>query len=247
MTLDSLPYLETNGAFPSPELALVADSEAPGLLALGGSLEPAMLLKAYSNGIFPWFSAGEPILWWSPDPRMVLRTDNFKLHRSLEKTIRRFCSDPNNEIKVDFAFEAVIQACASNPRRSHTGTWIVPSMVEAYTQLHHASYAHSIETWVDGKLVGGLYCVAIGNAVFGESMFSHATDASKIALTALVAICRTHQVAWIDCQQNTKHLASMGAAEIPRSAFLNHVRKTSQLPGPQWQFSPLYWQHVLPL
>ena len=245
MTSNKLPWLAEGAAFPAPELAWDQASEAPGLLAIGASLDTPTLVAAYSAGIFPWFSTGQPILWWSPDPRMVLRTANFKLHRSLRKTLGRFCSSKHCEIRVDSAFESVIQACASSPRLGQAGTWIVPAMVQAYIKLNEAGFAHSIETWVDGELEGGLYCVAIGNAVFGESMFARSTDASKIALSALVALCREHGVALIDCQQNTRHLASLGASEIPRADFLKHIGLAQQDAGPVWQFSPLYWAHVL--
>jgi leucyl/phenylalanyl-tRNA--protein transferase len=245
MASDNLPWLADGAPFPPPELAWDQGSEAPGLLAMGGFLDTPSLVDAYSNGIFPWFSTGQPILWWSPDPRMVLRTANFKLHRSLRKTIQRFRDHSGCEIRVDSAFESVIKACASSPRLGQSGTWIVPAMVQAYIELHHAGFAHSIETWVDGKLEGGLYCVAIGNAVFGESMFARSTDASKIALCALVALCHKHGVTLIDCQQNTRHLASLGASEIPRADFLRHIRAVQHDVGPVWQFSPLYWEHVL--
>ena len=245
MEPNNLPWLAENALFPAPEMAWNQQSEAPGLLAIGASLDTTTLVNAYSNGIFPWFSTGQPILWWSPDPRMVLRPANFQLHRSLCKTINRFRKSTNCEIRVDSAFESVIAACASSPRSGQAGTWIVPAMVRAYTDLYHAGFAHSIETWVDDKLEGGLYCVAVGNAVFGESMFARSTDASKIALTALVALCREYGVALIDCQQNTRHLASMGASEIPRAEFLSHIRMAQRHTGPIWQFSPLYWAHVL--
>ena len=245
MASDNLPWLAENAPFPAPEMAWDQHSAAPGLLAIGASLETPTLVDAYSNGIFPWFSDGQPILWWSPDPRMVLCPANFKFHRSLRKTINQFRTSLNCEIRVDSAFESVIKACASSPRLGQAGTWIVPPMVQAYIHLHQAGFAHSIETWVDGKLEGGLYCVAVGNAVFGESMFAHSTDASKIALTALVALCREHGVALIDCQQNTRHLASLGASEIPRTEFLAHIRQAQKHAGPVWQFSHLYWAHVL--
>ena len=245
MASDDLPWLAEHAPFPAPEQAWDQNSEAPGLLAIGASLDTSTLIDAYSKGIFPWFSVGQPILWWSPDPRMVLRTSNFRLHRSLRKTLNRFRDWENCEVRVNTAFEEVIDACASSPRLGQAGTWILPAMVQAYIDLHYAGFAHSIETWVDGKLEGGLYCVAVGNAVFGESMFARSTDASKIALSALVALCREWGVALIDCQQNTGHLASMGASEIPREDFLKHIRRVQKDTGPVWQFSPLYWAHVL--
>lgn len=241
----TLPRLARHAAFPDAQLAWGEDSEAPGLLACGGSLDTSTLIDAYSHGIFPWFSAGQPILWWSPDPRMVLQPANFKLHRSLRKTLGKFRNSSNCEIRVDSAFESVIHACASSPRLGQAGTWIVPSMVQAYADLHYAGFAHSVETWINGRLEGGLYCVAVGKAVFGESMFANSTDASKIALAALVAVCLEHGVTFIDCQQNTRHLASMGAGEISRSHFIAHISQAQKDTGLIWRFSPLYWTHVL--
>ena len=245
MASNNLPWLAEGASFPDPVLAWDRNSEAPGILAIGTSLNTSTLVDAYSSGIFPWFSVGQPILWWSPDPRMVLRPQNYKLHRSLRKKINRFRISHTCEVRVNSAFESVINACSSCARLGQAGTWIVPAMQQAYIDLHHAGFAHSVETWVDGKLEGGLYCVAIGNAVFGESMFAHSTDASKIALSALVALCLEHGVALIDCQQNTRHLASLGASEIPRADFLTHIHQARQDAGLVWQFSPLYWTHVL--
>jgi leucyl/phenylalanyl-tRNA--protein transferase len=239
-----LPWLEPGDAFPPVEQAWGLDSDAPGLLAAGGSLDVDTLQRAYGRGIFPWFSAGQPILWWSPDPRMVLEVERFRLHRSLRKTLHRFQLDASCEIRFDSAFEQVIRACAGSPREGQNGTWIVPEMVEAYGKLYRAGYAHSVETWIDGQLVGGLYCVALGRAVFGESMFARATDASKIALAALVAFCRHHGVRMIDCQQNTRHLASLGAHEVPRVDFLRHIGRAQLEPAPRWQFDPLYWREL---
>jgi leucyl/phenylalanyl-tRNA--protein transferase len=240
-----LPWLAAGENFPSPDTAWTDADPAPGLLAAGASLDTETLIKAYTHGIFPWFSAGQPILWWSPDPRMVLQCKNFKLHRSLRKTLTRFLTGPNNEIRMDHCFDQVIRSCANQPRDGQAGTWIVEEMVEAYRQLHRNGHAHSVETWVDGRLVGGLYCVNLGGMVFGESMFCHATDASKIALSALVAFCRAHQIAAIDCQQNTQHLASLGAAEIPRADFIRHLQKTTHHTAPEWTFSPLHWQQLM--
>lgn len=149
------------------------------------------------------------------------------------------------EIRVDSVFEEVIYACANSPRHGQTGTWIVPAMMQAYVQLHHAGVAHSVETWVDGHLVGGLYFVAVGQAVFGESMFHRTTDGSKIALAALVAMCRRFGITQIDCQQNTRHLASLGAAEISRESFASHVATAARQTGPQWVFSPVYWNDIV--
>ena len=176
---------------------------------------------------------------------MVLNPAEFRLHPSLKKRIKKFVRSPQHEIRVDSAFEMVINACAKNPRPGQSGTWIVPAMVQAYVRLHHAGLAHSVETWVEGQLVGGLYFVAIGHAVFGESMFHHATDASKIALAALVSICRHFGISQIDCQQDTQHLASLGAAEIPRAVFIDRIAAAVSQPEPAWTFSPLYWNCLL--
>ena len=240
-----LPWLDPGAAFPAPETAWGQDCEAPGLLAAGGDLECSTLQQAYSHAIFPWFSEGQPILWWSPDPRMVMAVANFRLHRSLRKTVQRFKNDPTCEIRFDTAFVQVIEACAHTRRQGQPGTWIIPGMVEAYTRLFEAGHAHSVETWVDGQLTGGLYCVALGRAVFGESMFARMPDASKIALAALIAFCRENAITTIDCQQNTAHLASLGAAEISRDTFVQHVQWARQQPPVAWQFSPLYWHHLL--
>ena len=202
------------------------------------------LIKAYGEGIFPWFSKGQPILWWSPDPRMVLQTGKFRVHRSLRKTIQSFRASTACDIRFNTAFNQVIRACASHPRIGQTGTWIVPAMVTAYQDLHDAGFAHSVETWINGQLVGGLYCVALGKAVFGESMFSHATDTSKIALAALVCFCRQQGITHIDCQQNTRHLASLGAEEMPRAEFLTALRSARMAPPLDWHFEPLYWEQL---
>ena len=240
-----LPWLEPGDQFPDVAQTWGETDPIPGLLAAGGALDVDTLLQAYGHGIFPWFSDGQPILWWSPDPRMVLQTANFRLHRSLRKTLEKFRRDAACEIRINHAFGDVIRACATSPRDGQAGTWILPQMVEAYESLHRAGYAHSVETWVDGVLVGGLYCVAVGKAVFGESMFARNTDASKIALAALVALCRRNQIPMVDCQQNTRHLASLGAAELPRAVFVEHITHHHTLPTPEWVFEPLYWREIL--
>jgi leucyl/phenylalanyl-tRNA---protein transferase len=203
-----------------------ADDEAPGLLAAGGRVTTARLEEAYRKGVFPWFSQGQPVLWWSPDPRMVLPVADFHITRSLRKTLRRFRRTPGCQVRIDSAFRQVITACAGTPREGQDGTWILPPMVEAYVAWHQVGRVHSVETWIDGHLCGGLYGVGIGRMFFGESMFSHRTDASKIALAALVAFCRSKGITLIDCQQNTGHLASMGAHEVPRSEFERHLSLT---------------------
>ena len=241
----SIHWLEPHQPFPAVETAWGEDSALPGLLAAGGTLDAEHLRLAYHQGIFPWFSAGQPILWWSPDPRMVLQVADFHLRRSLRKTIQKFSQSSSCEIRIDTAFTQVMGHCASTPRDGQNGTWILPNIVDAYTELHTQGMAHSVETWVNGELVGGLYCVAIGKAVFGESMFSLRADASKIALSALVALCRAHQVPQIDCQQATPHLAFMGAQEIPRSTFLHTVHRAIKEPSFPWQFSDDLWQQLL--
>ena len=241
----TLPWLEPGEPFPDVAQAWGAGAPAPGLLAAGGALDVPTLRQAYTHGIFPWFSAGQPILWWSPDPRMVLQTAQFRLHRSLRKTLQSLLLQGRLEVRMDTAFTRVIGACAEAPRRGQDGTWILPEMVAAYTALHQAGFAHSVETWIDGELVGGLYCVAVGRAVFGESMFARRTDASKMALAALVAFCRQHGIPQVDCQQNTGHLATLGAAEMPRQAFLEVVQAQQTAPAPCWTFEPLYWKQVL--
>jgi len=240
-----LPWLQPGDPFPDPAQAWDQRQPAPGLLAAGGALDVDSLQRAYANGIFPWFSEGQPILWWSTDPRMVLFTDAFRLHRSLRKTIARFAADPRCEIRFDGDFDAVIRACATSERPGQSGTWIVPAMVQAYQAFHRAGFAHSVETWIDGRLAGGLYCVALGRAVFGESMFTRMPDASKIALAALVAWCRNAQVRMIDCQQNTRHLASLGAREIPRAEFVRHVASQVRAAPAPWRFEPVYWDALL--
>lgn len=242
----NLPWLDPGEPFPEAARAWDAGQPAPGLLAAGGALDVDSLHRAYSAGIFPWFSEGQPILWWSTDPRMVLFTDEFKLHRSLRKPLARFIADPRCELRIDSAFGEVIRACSGSERTGQSGTWILPRMVKAYEAFHRAGFAHSVETWIDGRLEGGLYCVAIGQAVFGESMFTRVTDASKIALAGLVAFCRHHGIGMIDCQQNTPHLASLGAREIARETFVSHVARNTGKPGPRWQFNPVYWNDLLP-
>jgi len=242
----SLPWLVAGDPFPPVDQTWGAESEAPGLLAAGGQLDVSTLRDAYGNGIFPWFSDGQPVLWWSPDPRMVLQVSRFRLHQSLRKTIRQFLRTPGCEIRIDTAFAEVIRQCAGSPRDGLKGTWIVPTMEQAYIDLHLAGYAHSVETWIDGQLVGGLYCVAIGKAVFGESMFSKRSDASKIALAALICFCKMHAIAQIDCQQNTRHLASMGAAEMTRASFMRQCNVAMQEAAPNWDFDALYWRELLP-
>jgi leucyl/phenylalanyl-tRNA--protein transferase len=240
-----LPWLEPGEPFPAPHHAWGESDPIPGLLAAGGSLDVETLCEAYGQGIFPWFSEDQPILWWSPDPRMALAPAAFRLHRSLRKKLLAFRASPACEIRIDHDFEAVIRACAQAPRPGQSGTWIVEDMIDAYLALHRAGFAHSMETWVDGELAGGLYCVALGKAVFGESMFTRRDDASKIALAALVALCLRHGVQLIDCQQNTAHLASLGANEISRDRLVGHVAQARGQAPVAWRFEPVYWSELL--
>jgi leucyl/phenylalanyl-tRNA--protein transferase len=211
-----------------------AETEPNGLLAVGGDLTPRRLLEAYKAGCFPWFSDDQPILWWSPDPRMVLFPGELQVSRSLRKTLRR----GRFQVSTDQAFADVIRGCAG-PRRDGDGTWLLPEMIAAYSELHRLGLAHSVEVWQDGKLVGGLYGVSLGKAFFGESMFSRATDASKVALVLLTELCRQAGFAFIDCQVYTEHLHRLGAREIPRPEFLERLEQALQQPGAtDWQRPP---------
>jgi leucyl/phenylalanyl-tRNA--protein transferase len=225
-----IPLLRTDIPFPPVEQALRSPN---GLLAAGGDLSADRLLGAYRQGIFPWFSEGEPILWWSPDPRMVLFPKEFKISNSLRKTLR----NASYEVRTDTAFEQVMRACAA-PREGANGTWIHEEMVAAYCELHRLGYAHSVETWMDGELVGGLYGMSLGRMFYGESMFSRRSDASKIALAHLAAQLEQWDFGMIDCQMNTPHLSSLGAREIPRGEFIHQLQKLTGLPAvaAPWRF-----------
>ncbi|MDR2166110.1 MAG: leucyl/phenylalanyl-tRNA--protein transferase [Zoogloeaceae bacterium] len=211
-----IPWLDADTPFPPVVRAL---REPNGLLAAGGDLSVFRLLAAYRQGIFPWFSEGEPILWWSPDPRMVLFPEKFTPSRSLAKTLRQ----GRYEVRLDTAFGAVVQACAQIPRPGQDGTWITDAMRAAYGALHRQGYAHSVETWIESELAGGLYGVAIGRMFYGESMFARRRDASKIAFAELARRLKVAGFGMIDCQVRTAHLASLGAREIPRAEFLRRL------------------------
>lgn len=216
--------------FPPVELAL---REPDGLLAVGGGLEPERLLNAYRHGIFPWYSEGQPILWWSPDPRTLLFPWQLKVSRSLARTLRQ----QRFRISLDTDFPGVIRGCAE-PRRDEPGTWITAEIRQAYERLHQLGLAHSVETWRDGRLVGGLYGVALGRAFFGESMFSRVSNASKVAFVHLVRQLAAWDFALIDCQVHTRHLASLGAVEVPRHEFIRQLEAALRFPdrsGP-WRF-----------
>ncbi|MGL4230551.1 MAG: leucyl/phenylalanyl-tRNA--protein transferase [Casimicrobium sp.] len=215
--MSNLTWLNQNDPFPPVDHAL---DDPNGLLCAGLELTGARVLAAYERGIFPWYSEGQPVLWWSPDPRMVLRPNEFKLHRSLRKALR----NTRYEIRVDQNFEAVMRACAE-PRPDQDGTWISEAIIAAYTELHDAGYAHCVECWIDDELAGGLYGIALGRVFFGESMFMRRTDASKIAFAHLVTQLTRWQFELIDCQQQTAHLASLGAAPISRKKFISELAR----------------------
>jgi leucyl/phenylalanyl-tRNA--protein transferase len=223
-----VPWLRENTPFPPVERALRSPN---GLLCAGADLSPPRLLDAYAHGIFPWFSEGDPILWWSPDPRMVLFPAELKVSRSLRRSVDRGIY----ETRFDTDFASVIAECAA-PRDGQAGTWIVPEMVSAYTALHEMGFVHSVESWRDGELVGGLYGMALGKVFFGESMFARAPDASKVALVRLVARLQAEGFRLVDCQQATAHLASLGARQIPRHEFAKRVQESIQYPlsGARW-------------
>jgi leucyl/phenylalanyl-tRNA--protein transferase len=218
----TIPWLDDNDPFPPVETAL---DEPNGLLAAGGGLSAERLLDAYRRGIFPWFGEEDPVLWWTPDPRMVLWLNELHVSRSLRRTVRsgRF------SITLDTAFDAVIRGCAE-PRDDDAGTWITPAILAAYNELAASGHAHSVEAWAGGQLVGGVYGVASGRMFYGESMFSRTPDASKVALASLVRQLHRWGFELIDCQMSTTHLASLGAREIPRTEFMRHVARLTSLP-----------------
>jgi leucyl/phenylalanyl-tRNA--protein transferase len=217
-----IPLLGPTEPFPSVDRAL---DEPNGLLAAGGGLSIPRLIEAYSRGVFPWFSEGDPVLWWCPDPRMVLPTNAVHVSRSLRRRLRR----QDYAVTFDRAFSDVLRACAA-PRRHEVGTWLLPPMIRAYERLHGAGAAHSIEIWMNGELAGGLYGVSLGRMFFGESMFTRQTDASKMAIVLLAAQLARWKVPLIDCQMRTEHLATLGAVEIPRRDFVRTVEQLIMMP-----------------
>ena len=202
------------------------EAEADGLLAVGGDLTKERLLAAYRQGIFPWYEVGQPILWWCPDPRLVLFPEELKISRSLRKVLRK----QEFEIRFDSSFENVIKACADVRTEHGKGTWIIPEMQQAYTELHQEGYAHSVESWLNGELVGGLYGISLGQCFFGESMFSTVSDSSKAALVALAEFSKQAGIKIIDCQMTTQHLLSLGAREIDRQSFLRKLNQYLEKP-----------------
>lgn len=230
-----LPWLDPDNdhtPFPPVECAL---RDPDGLLAAGGSLTPQRLLDAYRRGIFPWYTQGQPILWWSPDPRSVLFPGELKVSRSLHKTLRKKVF----RVTVDTAFRQVIEACAE-PRRDETGTWITAEMAGAYAQLHALGWAHSVECWVEETLVGGLYGIGMGRVFFGESMFTRCTDASKVALVYLVRQLEAWGYGLIDCQVRSAHMETLGARNVPRARFIELLDRYADEPGraPPWTLDP---------
>lgn len=227
-----IPWLSARDAFPPVTRAL---TEPNGLLAAGGDLSASRLIEAYRHGIFPWFNEDEPVLWWSPDPRMVLFVADVRVSRSLRKVLR---SDVFR-VTFDEAFEEVMRGCAA-PREGQDGTWITEDMLEAYTGLAAAGMAHSVEVWHGQQLVGGLYGVSIGRMFYGESMFSRVSNASKVALVSLARQLQRWQFEIVDCQMSTAHLASLGARDLPRAQFLEYVGRLTPLPPPPlpWRFDP---------
>lgn len=229
-----IAWLQASDPFPPVDAALTAEEGFPGLLAAGADLSAQRLLMAYRQGIFPWFCKGEPILWWSTDPRMVLMTAALKISASLKKTLRKvhvsMASGGLWTIRFDYAFETVMRACAA-PRNGVPGTWISEEIIAGYVGLHDQGYAHSAELWCDGELVAGAYGVCIGRMFYGESMFTTVADGSKVALTYLVHFLHHQGVTMIDCQQQTSHLASLGAAPISRASFLAHLNMATEMPS----------------
>lgn len=234
-----IPWIRAGQPFPPLHSAL---REPSGLLAASTELRADHLLEAYKNGIFPWYSPGEPVLWWSPDPRMTLTTAELKIPRSLAKVRRHRAW----RITFDQAFSQVIQHCANTPRPGQNGTWITSEVIAAYTELHRQGYAHSVETWYDHQLVGGLYGIAIGKMFYGESMFAHQADASKLAFVTLVEHLHQAGFKMIDCQVYTDHLARFGAYEIPREAFITHLRHAITEPAPAADFWRSEFSHESP-
>ena len=215
-------------------------TEPNGLLAAGADISAGRLIEAYRKGIFPWYGEGQPVLWWSPDPRMVLQLERFRLSHSLIKKLRQIRRDPRWQISLNRQFEQVMRECA-RPRPDQDGTWITDDIIASYVQLHQRGAAVSVEVSYDGELVGGLYGVTLGRMFYGESMFARRNDASKIALALLVFTLRSCDFHMLDCQQNTSHLASMGACEIDRSQFIASLSVLLAQSGPDWSTVELVW------
>lgn len=239
MNKTTIPWLDSPTDFPDTSEAL---QYPPGLLAASLEINADWLEHSYAKGIFPWYSQGEPVLWWSTSPRAVLYTAEFKLHRSLVKAIRKMRNNPTGSIRLNTDFEAVMRACAA-PRPGQEGTWITEEIIAAYVELHCRGFAHSVEHWQGDQLVGGLYCVALGKMVYGESMFSTQTDASKVAFAHFVYWLNTQNVHIIDCQQATGHLMSMGARTVSRTMFETELANSIAQPPLNWEPRELIWTY----
>ena len=236
--MSNINWLGSQDEFPNPIVCRDPDPSVPGLIAVSERIYPGQLARAYQMGIFPWYSDNQPVLWWSPNPRMVLKPDHFKCHDSLKKSIRHFLTAPQKNICVDEDFGVVVRSCATARRKDQDGTWITHEIVDAYSQLFESGFAHSIAVKQGDRLLGGLYCVSFGRMVFGESMFSRQRDSSKLALALLCAWCYDHEVPMIDCQQETTHLRSLGGGPIPRTQFLSLARDaiSQESIGSPWRF-----------
>lgn len=230
-------WVEPDSPLPAPDQDVPGH---PGLIALGRDLSPARLLEAYRQGMFPWYGEGQPVLWWSTNPRMVVFVDEFSPSRSLRRLLRQLATSQRWQVSLDTAFTEVMRACAA-PRDDGDGTWITRDIIDAYTGLHQQGFAHSIEVRENGELIGGLYGVSIGRMFFGESMFTRRSNASKCAFAVLVQLLRQHGFTMVDCQQSTRHLGSLGGRELPRHAFLAHVARLVSLPAPDWQTMQPAW------
>jgi len=236
--MTAIPWIEPHSPFfPSPRTFVQDNLELPeDLIALSDCMDEQLLLAAYRHGIFPWYSEGQPVMWWCTSPRMVLDTRHINISDSLRKKLKQVLKQPEWEIKVDTAFQEVITACAQLQRKDQDGTWITEEIIAHYAELHQRGIAHSVETWFEGKLVGGLYGINLGTMFYGESMFRYITDASKIALAALCAWCVEVDIHLIDCQQQTSHLQSMGAHPIPKDSFLDWIEGHIDQPSPLWKW-----------
>ncbi|MDO4233254.1 MAG: leucyl/phenylalanyl-tRNA--protein transferase [Lautropia sp.] len=230
-------WVEPDMPLPRPERDVPG---YPGLIALGRDLGPARLLEAYRQGIFPWYSDGQPVLWWSTDPRMVVFVDEFQPSRSLRRLLKQLADRQHWQLSLNTAFTEVMRACAA-PRDEQGGTWITEDIIRAYTALHRRGLAHSVEVRENGELIGGLYGVSIGRMFFGESMFTRRSNASKCAFAALMALLREHGFEMVDCQQSTRHLGSLGGRELPRAQFLARIARLVNLPAPDWQAMQPVW------
>jgi len=236
--MTAIPWIDEDRSFPSPRQFIQKNPELPeDLIALSESMDEELLLEAYRQGIFPWYNEGQPVMWWCTSPRMVLKCSEIKISHSLHKKMKQVLKNPLWEIKVDTAFIEVIQACSNAQRKNQQGTWITNEIIAYYSILNQQGFAHSVETWFDGNLVGGLYGINLGKMFYGESMFMHVTDSSKLALAALCAWCNQVGIELIDCQQQTQHLSSLGAKPISKIEFLDWIDSQVNLPPPSWNWN----------